>query len=138
VARERITDKTIRRCDGIGIASPGRMNAEKTQGYVNHQPNDPTARHGNGSPSAKRNDFARRVKFLIAGFPSNLDAQIKRRPYASLGIASAIGMGTGILLGSRILRSVLASAVSYAVVELGRAYLRQHAAPAYDMGTPRR
>jgi len=30
------------------------------------------------------------------------------------------------LLGSRILRTALTSAVSYAVVELARAYLREH------------
>jgi hypothetical protein len=33
-------------------------------------------------------------------------------------------MGAGLLLGSRILRSVLVTAVSYAFVELGRSYLQ--------------
>lgn len=73
---------------------------------------------------------ATRAKSLILGFPSNLDARIKQRPYATLGIACAVGMGAGILLGSRILRSVLVSTVSYALVEAGRAYLRQSAATA--------
>jgi hypothetical protein len=107
------------------------MNAEKTDRSVNRPPNDPTALHGNGSPRTKRNDFAHRAKSLISGFPSNLDAEIKRRPYATIGIACAIGVGTGIVLGSRILRSVLVSVVSYAVVELGRAYLRHAAASAW-------
>ncbi len=67
----------------------------------------------------------RRAKGIIGEFPWNLDAQIKRRPYESLGVASAIGLGTGILLGSRILRAVLAGAVSLAFVELSRAYARR-------------
>jgi hypothetical protein len=107
------------------------MNSEKTEAYPNRPPNDP-AMNGTGSPGSKRNDFARRAKAVISGFPSNLDAQVKLRPYTTLGIACAIGMGTGVLLGSRILRSVLVSAVSYAVVEFGRAYLRNAAAPVYD------
>jgi hypothetical protein len=110
----------------------GIMSAEKTPDrYVTPQPIDPTAMHGNGSPGAKRNAFARCAKAMVSGLSSNLEAQIQRRPYATIGIACAIGLGTGVLLGSRILRSVLASAVSYAVVELGRAYLRQGAAPAW-------
>jgi hypothetical protein len=107
------------------------MDAEKTEGYVNRPPADSAATHGNGSPGTKRNDFTRRAMEVVAGFPSNLDAQIKRKPYATLGIACAIGMGTGILLGSRILRAVLASTVSYALVDLARAYLRQNVPPAY-------
>jgi hypothetical protein len=71
------------------------------------------------------------------GLPSNLDAQMKRRPYATLGVAGAIGMGMGILLGSRILRSVLVSAVSLAVVELGRAYMRQGGGLVHGSGTAR-
>jgi hypothetical protein len=110
------------------------MNAEKTDGHVNRQPNDSTAMHENGSPGTKRSDFARRARTLIAGFPSNLDAQITRRPYAALGIGCAVGMAAGILLGSRILRGILASTVSYALVDLGRAYLRQNVSPGYVAG----
>ncbi len=71
--------------------------------------------------------FGRRAKAMFSEFPSGLDAQMKRTPYAAVGVAFAIGMGTGILLGSRILRSVLASAVSYGVIEVGRAYVRKTA-----------
>ena len=93
--------------------------------------------HVNGSPGRKEHDFVHRAKAMLSGFPSNLDAQMKRRPYATLGMAGAVGMGMGILLGSRILRSVLASAVSLAVVELGRAYMRQSAAQVHFSGPAR-
>jgi hypothetical protein len=66
---------------------------------------------------------------MFSEFPSGLNAQMKRSPYAALGVAFAVGMGVGILLGSRILRSVIASAVSYGVIELGRGYLRETASP---------
>ncbi|MGA2449091.1 MAG: hypothetical protein ABTD50_10475 [Polyangiaceae bacterium] len=50
---------------------------------------------------------------------------MKSRPYAAVGIALAVGTGAGILFRSRILRTVISSAASYAVIELGRAYLRE-------------
>jgi hypothetical protein len=99
-----------------------RLNTEKTE------VNEPT--HANGSPRiASGRMFASRARAMLSGFPSNLDAQIKFRPYATLGIAGVVGMAAGILLGSRILRSALAGAASYAAVELARSYLRQNEAP---------
>jgi hypothetical protein len=86
------------------------------------------------TPRTKGLELASRAKAMMSGFPSNVEAQIKRRPYATLGIVGVIGMGAGILLGSRILRSALASGASYAAVELARAYVRQKAAPAQDSG----
>jgi ElaB/YqjD/DUF883 family membrane-anchored ribosome-binding protein len=100
------------------------MNAEHTEADVHRKPIDPTAAHANGSPHIKSREFARRAKTVISNLPSSLDERMKRSPYTTLGIALAIGMGAGILLGSRILRSVVAGAASYAVIELGRAYLR--------------
>jgi hypothetical protein len=121
--------------NGIGIASTRKiMNVERTEAHVSPQPNDPNARHGNGSPAPKGNTFARRAKAMISGFPSNLREELKRRPYATIGVACAIGLGTGILLSSRILRSVLASVASHALVELGRAYLHHDGASAWDSG----
>jgi ElaB/YqjD/DUF883 family membrane-anchored ribosome-binding protein len=79
----------------------------------------------NGSSNGKPREFARRTIATLSTLPSSLDAQMKGRPYAAFGVALAIGVGTGILLRSRILRSVIASAASYAVIELGRAYLRE-------------
>jgi hypothetical protein len=101
------------------------MNTERRETHRN--PNEPTATHANGSPPTASREFGRRAKAMFSDFPSGLDAQMKRSPYAALGIVFAIGMGTGILLGSRILRSVLASAASYGVIEFGRAYLRDTA-----------
>jgi hypothetical protein len=78
----------------------------------------------NGSQHVMGLEYVLRAKAMVVGFPANFEAQIRRKPYATVGIACAIGIGTGILLGSRILRSALASAASYAVVELARSYLR--------------
>jgi hypothetical protein len=113
------------------------MNPERTDGRVSRQQDEPTAMHVNGSPGAREHDFVHRAKAIFSGLPSNLDAQIKRRPYTTLGMAGAIGMGMGILLGPRILRSVLSGVVSLAVVELGRAYMRQSAAQVRGSGPAR-
>jgi hypothetical protein len=99
------------------------MNSDNSDANRHHQANDST--HSNGSPHAQSRKFAGRARAIFSAFPSNLDAQMKGSPYAALGIAFAIGMGAGVVLGSRILRSVLASAASYAAMEIGRAYLRQ-------------
>ena len=93
------------------------MNIENTE----HGADFPTT----GRRTAQR-DFAR-VARTFARLPSHLESQIKAKPYASLGLALGVGVATGVLLGSHILRAVLASAASYAVIELGRAYLHQAA-----------
>ena len=49
---------------------------------------------------------------------------MKTRPYTTTVVAAVAGVGFGALLGSRILRTILASTVSYAVVEVARVYLR--------------
>lgn len=103
------------------------MNSEKTEADRNHGPNDPTTTRANGSSRISSREFARRAKALISKLPSSLDAQMARSPYTTLGIAIAIGVGAGMLFGSRILRSVLASAASYAAIELARGCLRQTA-----------
>ena len=95
-----------------------------TDADTHHRPNEP-AHAPNASARAKPRDFARQTIETITELPSNLDAQMKSRPYIAFGIALAIGTGAGILLRSRILRTVIASATSYAVIELGRAYLRE-------------
>lgn len=108
-------------CDSDEIMSTEKTEADKPK-------------HANGSPRTKGLELASRAKAMMSGFPSNLEAQIKLRPYATLSLAGVIGMGAGILLGSRILRSALASGASYAAVELARAYVRQKATPAQDSG----
>jgi hypothetical protein len=49
---------------------------------------------------------------------------MKTTPYRTIGVATAVGVGIGVLLGSRILRTVLTSALSYAVVEIAGVYVR--------------
>jgi hypothetical protein len=92
---------------------------------THHTSHDPSASQANGCSNDKPHAFARRTIDTISTLPSSLDAQMKGRPYAAFGVALMIGVGTGILLRSRILRSVIASAASYAVIELGRAYMRE-------------
>ena len=84
----------------------------------------PTAIHTNGSARTVGRRFARRAISVLSDLPSNIEVEIKQNPYAALGIACGIGMGAGLLLGSRVLRSALVTAVSYAFVELGRSYLQ--------------
>ena len=48
---------------------------------------------------------------------------MKQHPYRAIGLALAVGVGAGIVLGNRILRAAVASAVSAAIIELGREYL---------------
>lgn len=95
------------------------MNQKSAQGDVTHPP---TAIHTNGSPRTAGRRFARRAMSVLSDLPSNIEVEIKQNPYAALGIACGIGVGAGVLLGSRVLRSALVTAVSYALVELGRSY----------------
>ncbi|MGA3123427.1 MAG: hypothetical protein ABSF69_21870 [Polyangiaceae bacterium] len=100
------------------------MNTEQAE----QQPTDP---HSNGRARIDSREFARRAKAAIAQLPSTLaqlpstlDKEIQQSPHAVLGIAFGVGAAAGVFLSSRILRTVLASAVSYAAIELGRSYLR--------------
>jgi hypothetical protein len=83
------------------------------------------ATHKNGSHRMKSGDFVRRVKITLTALPSRLDERMKANPYAALAIAGAIGAGVGIVLSSRIVRSILTSAATVAAVELTRTFLRQ-------------
>ena len=79
--------------------------------------------HANGAARTQWIEIARRVKDGVSGLPSNLGDRMKQDPFTTLGIAAVAGVGVGILLGSRILRTAVTSAVSYAVVEFVRAYV---------------
>jgi hypothetical protein len=103
------------------------MNSQNTD--ANHKPTEPSVGHANGSPPSPGHEFGRRAKAILFEFPATFEAQMKRNPYAALGVAFAVGMGTGILLGSRVLRAVLTTAAAHAALEIGRTYLRQTSAP---------
>jgi hypothetical protein len=103
------------------------MSTERNETNPNRNQNEPSAAYANGTPPIAGSNFRRRAKAIFSEFPSDLDAQMKRSPYVALGIAFAIGAGAGVVLGNRILRSVLASAASYGIIELGRQYLRKAA-----------
>ncbi len=81
-----------------------------------------------GSSRIDTRKLASRAQAAISALPSRIDAEMKRRPYATLGIACAAGLGVGILLGTRVMRTVFAGVVTYAVVELGLAFVREQVA----------
>ncbi len=101
------------------------MSAENSETDLHRKPNDATATGANGSRHVRTGDFTSRARAAFSALPSSLDERMKRTPYTTVGIALALGAGAGMLLGSRILRTVLASAASYALIELGRTYLRR-------------
>jgi hypothetical protein len=110
------------------------MDAEAKKSDPGYQPHGATSSRSNGNARISGRDFARRAKAAIAQLPMNLNEHVKRNPYATLGVAVALGAGAGLLLGHRILRTVLTSVASYAAIEigreLGRAYLRARSSPA--------
>jgi hypothetical protein len=86
------------------------------------------APHANGTSATKPTELVRRAKAVVTALPSRVDAQLKANPYATLAVACAVGVGLGVVLSSRILRSALASAATFAAVELTRSFLRQNIA----------
>ena len=97
------------------------MTAEKT---LNSK--DAAPKQTNGGASARGTDFVRRAKATVTGLPSRLDEQMKANPRTTLAVACGIGLAAGIILSSRIVRSILTSVATVAAVELTRAVLRQN------------
>lgn len=98
--------------------------------------------HSNGASTnpdapARTFVFARRVKSFLSEVPGQFQAQLKQYPYRTLGIACAVGLGAGIVFGSRILRTVAASAASAVIVELGRTYLLHEIAEGLSLSQSR-
>ena len=69
--------------------------------------------------------IARRAKHGITELQSNFEGRMKTDPYATVGAAAVVGIGVGVVLGSRILRTALASAVSYGIVEFARSLVEE-------------
>lgn len=66
-----------------------------------------------------------RAKDLAFNLPQTLRTNIQERPVATLGVFTAVGVGAGVIFGSRILRSVLVTALGQTAIELGREYIRK-------------
>jgi hypothetical protein len=110
------------------------MSIDENGATSNHNPSDPSAPRANGAEGADpkepvplASDYVRRVKAFATGLSSGLDDQMKRHPYAMLGVAGVVGMGVGVVLSSRTLRAVARAVASAATVELVRAIVRQGA-----------
>jgi hypothetical protein len=99
------------------VHSPVSMNSHEAS--TDKGSTERTGSHGNGASRIHWREVAQRAKAGVSGFPSNLGDRMKKDPYKTLGLAAAAGLGVGI---------VLASTVSYGVVELARAYLREKSA----------
>jgi hypothetical protein len=69
--------------------------------------------------------IARRAKHGITELQSNFEDRMKTDPYATVGVAAVAGIGVGVVLGSRILRAAVASAVSYGIVEFVRSLVEE-------------
>jgi hypothetical protein len=95
----------------------------------------------NGKPSTSSKDAAREIPdprslrdratgiaTTITGLSKKLDGRIRRDPYSALAVACAVGLGAGTVLSSRIVRAIVVSAATHAIVEIGRAYLKVPAA----------
>jgi hypothetical protein len=78
-----------------------------------------------GTPRIDWTEIARRMKHGVSDLQSNFEGRMKTDPYTALGVAAVAGIGLGIVLGSRILRTAVASAVSYGIVELTRSLIEE-------------
>ena len=60
---------------------------------------------------------------LLSEIPARITAQMREHPYRTIGIACAAGIGAGIALSSRAMRSGLFSTLAIVGVQLARAYM---------------
>ncbi len=102
------------------------MDSRHVEADSNHNPNGPAPRRKDDVGGGKANDVVRRAKVAATGLASHFDKQLKRNPYAMLGVACAIGVGVGIVFSSRILRAVVTAAATAGALEITRALVRQY------------
>jgi len=92
---------------------------------MTHENANVDPQQANGVPRAQGRDLRGSVEAMIGEWPVRIDAQMKRAPLTTLGFALAIGLGAGVVLSSRIMRAALASAASYAMIEVARTVLQR-------------
>jgi hypothetical protein len=80
-----------------------------------------------GGDHATGSGFVGRARATAGALPSKIDEQIKRNPYLTIGIATAVGAGFGIVLSSRVLRAVITAVATASAAELARSYFRKNA-----------
>ena len=91
----------------------------------NDNASDPASARIPGSYSEKRKGFAHRAMAGASGLRSRVHEHIQQSPYDAVGIACVVGLGVGVVFSSRIVRGVLAAALTAAGVELARGFVRQ-------------
>ncbi len=77
-----------------------------------------------GATTEAVSSFATAFAQFAKDFPSALDRRLKRAPYTTVAIASAAGMTVGVVLSSRILRSMVTVISTAAAIEVARSLLR--------------
>jgi len=103
-----------------------------SQEAKNHEPSsrhdgaEQSGTHRKGASRSRWSELARRVRDGLSGLPQSVADQAKTAPYRTILVATAAGVGIGVLLGSRVLRAILASSLSYVAVELARVYIQDH------------
>ena len=71
--------------------------------------------------------FARQARAVLSALPSKLETRVKLTPYAAIGAAFAVGIATGVLFSSRLVRAVLVTVAASAVAAAGAALMRRAA-----------
>ncbi len=68
-------------------------------------------------------ELAQKVAEQARRVPELIDAQLRENPYRLLGIVGAVGVGVGMLIGSRVMRAIVVSVGGYALTESLRGYV---------------
>ncbi|HTB78289.1 MAG TPA: hypothetical protein VK762_33825 [Polyangiaceae bacterium] len=97
---------------------------------------DATHTRANGADRIQWTELARRVKHGVSELQSSFGDRMKHDPYTTVGIAALAGIGVGIVLGSRILRTAVTSAVSYGIVEFARSLVEERVPTANGVQVP--
>lgn len=113
------------------------MNATPDEAGPHHQPNESASERSNdaqrpphepGATAAR--EFARRAEAFARGLPGRLDEQLKAKPYTVLALACIASAAVGVVLSSRVLRSVLTTTLTAAALEVARGVVRGNPARA--------